>query len=180
MLPLGTIHRKDLTGRPAFPRVLTIILALWGATFLCSLNQLCGLSQELQPRSAHGASLGLGPHLCNGADLGRSFSCTTGRAATPRPLARASPCASIQAQRQVPGEERVGQMQPMRGLGDQNGAKLLFRYQYLKWGWQGGGASMAGRGQAGRGGAGAEPGTQLAEDSAPADRNRTILEQDAH
>ena len=173
MLPLGTIHPKDLTGRPAFPRVLTIILALWGATFLCSLNQLCGLSQELQPRSAHGASLGLGPHLCNGADLGRSFSCTTGRAATPRPLARASPCASIQAQRQVPGEERVGQMQPMRGLGDQNGAKLLFRYQYLKWGWQGGGASMAGRGQAGRGGAGAEPGTQLAEDSA--DRKSTRL-----
>lgn len=146
MLPLRTIHPKDLIGRPAFPRILTTTLAPWGATFLCFLNQLSGLSQELQPGSAHGASLGLGPHLCNREDLGRSFSCTTRRAATPRPLARAGPCAAVQAQRQVPGEEPVGQMQPMRGLGDPNGARLLFPHQYLRRGWQG--AVLACRGGA--------------------------------
>lgn len=64
------------------------------------------LPQELQPGPAHGAPLGLGPHLRDGADPGRLFPRAARRAATPGPPARTGSRAAIQAPRQVPGERR--------------------------------------------------------------------------
>lgn len=86
------------------------------------LTQASPPPQELQPGSSHGAPLGLGPHLRDGANPGRRLPCAARRTATPRTPARAGSRAAIQAPRQVPGEgrdlpqsanERAGRSRPL-------------------------------------------------------------------